>query len=327
MVERISKIRISYGEKQQDPRRVLSMRGFVSLPTSPETADATITSLTGLETSKMSVAGGEVAYGGSVFTGVYHNDREITITLRPRELTHNEIKLKLNSLMSMSMQEPLYFEVETITEKGVVSSVSTQGYITDVSASIFSKDPNLVVTFRSPKPWLQRPRKTVTSNHELYWEPLNSEANYFHGRRGEIRVVGESDDSAISAPSPVDVMFEASNNLWTYIKYITLTDNLGHGFTVQCNDYFKNNPPVENAIYGLDTYARRATAGDTDNEIMFADSTDIRFYVGKGWVSVYPTFTNLKVEVGYTSKTSRPDPEINNLTLRRYDVYPRVYGI
>lgn len=327
MVERISKIRISYGEKQRDPRRVLSLRGFVSLPTSPETGDGTITSLSGLETSKMSVTGGEVAYGGSVFTGIYPNDREITITVRPRELTHNAIKLKLNSLMSMSMQDPLYFEVDTITEKGVVSSISTQGYITDVSASIFSKDPSLVVTFRSPKPWLQRPRKTVTSNHTMYWHPLPQEATSFNGRRGEIRVTGDSDDSAISAPSPVNVMLEASNQLWKHIQYITLEDSLGNKFTVQYNDYFKNKPPVKNAIYGLDTYARLATAGDTNDGVMYYGSTDIRSYTLKGWVSVYPTFTNLKVEVGYMPGTSLSASAINNLKLRRYDVYPRVYGM
>lgn len=322
MVERISSISIRTSEQADHPQRALSMRGYVALPTDNSTLDSTLTSVTGLESPALTVIGGEVSYGGSVFTGIIPNDREIVFTIKPRSLSVNDIKIRLNTLIAFSTIKELVLDVNTITDKGVASKVSTSGYITNVSAPVMAKDDYLVVTFRAPSAYMQRSAMNVTSSHTMTNVSMTDLRAVY-----KVEPKTPLDDSASTAPSPFKLNLSIAKAHASNISYSTIKDSAGNVYQTSHMQSFPGIlNPVGDGILGADSYNRISTVGDTNNGVMIISRNKLITTVQPNWPTVFPSYSNLTVEIGF--KKAPPAGALPTiLKLRDYFIYPRVFGI
>lgn len=322
MAERISSINIKTSPSAYHPQQMVSMRGYVALPTDVVNSDSTLTALTGLEAPSLTVVGGEVSYGGSVYTGITTNDREIVMTIKPRGLSVNALKVRLNTLIAFSTANELVLEVDTMNDKGATSKLTTTGYITNVSAPIMGKDDLIVVTFRSPTPYLQRSYINVTSSHNL-------RAVNVAGKRAVYKLEPKTalDDSAATAPSPFELSLVVNKAHATNLSYFTITDSAGNSYRTAHNDSFPGIVALSgNGIIGSDTNRRVSFVGDTTDPILKADPFRLLMTVQPTWPMVFPSYTDLSLEVGFVnSLPTGVSPSI--ITLREFRIYPRVFGI
>lgn len=322
MVERISSISIRTSEQADHPQRTLSMRGYVALPTDNSALDSTLTSVTGLESPALTVIGGEVSYGGSVFTGIIPNDREIVFTIKPRSLSVNDIKIRLNTLIAFSTINELVLDVNTITDKGVASKVSTSGYITNVSAPVMAKDDYLVVTFRAPSAYMQRSAMNVTSSHTMTNVSMTDLRAVY-----KVEPTTPLDDSASTAPSPFKLNLSIAKAHASNISYSTIKDSAGNVYQTSHMQSFPGIlNPVGDGILGADSYNRISTVGDTNNGVMIISRNKLITTVQPNWPTVFPSYSNLTVEIGFKSAPPEGTPD-TILKLRSYHIYPRVFGI
>lgn len=322
MAERISFINIRTSTEADHPQRSFSMRGYVSIPSTHVNADSTLTSVTGLESPNLTVIGGEVAYGGSVFTGIIPNDREAVMTVRPRGLSVNDIKVRLNTLIAFSTIEKLILEVQTVSDKGITSRVVTTGYITSVTAPIMANDDALVITFRAPSAYLQRDSINVTNSHVLRYVNASGGRAVYKLEPGSLL-----DDSAATAPSPFQLDLSVQRAYADQIAYCAITDSSGNTYqTSHMNSFPGMISPVGDAILGNDSYARVSTVGDTNGGPMYVSRERLVTTVQPEWPLVYPSYSRLTVEVGFKG-TIPQNASSQMVNLHNYRIYPRVFGI
>src|SRR5699024_12818796 len=99
--------------------------------------------------------------------GITPNNREYVVTLRPMGQSLNDIKNQVNRLIGLSHRSELILELNTVTEEGGESRVYTSGYISEVSAPLFSDKREIVITFISTTHYLQRDPLSIHGIYEL----------------------------------------------------------------------------------------------------------------------------------------------------------------
>lgn len=144
---RVAKIEIDYIPPSSAPVSLtrLNLRGVSG---NVLEHDASIRSVTGLESTGYETLGGALSIGGSAYTGARALDREIVFTLEcfgPEDGFRN----KANSLKQLQDDAPLFFRVTS--DRG--STLHTYGYITELTAPPFRKEREIQLTFKSPSPY------------------------------------------------------------------------------------------------------------------------------------------------------------------------------
>lgn len=319
MTERISKLTIDSGIRSNTSPKTLTVRGYATTPYSRGVMDSMLVNATGFEGPKLTVTGGDASFGGSVFTGITPNNREYVLTLRPMGEDLNTIKNRLNTLIALSQVQPLTLYVSTLNEYGVDSHLYTEGYISDISAPLFSDKREIVVTFISPLPYLQRNPVSVRSIHEVIPN--------FKPSRGMLSVMrkeGNDDDSAISAPSTFSIGIAIPKEFAPKIHTIRVIDGVGNAYSAALMGFYRDVHELKgDAIVSFDIRSRQVVLTDEKDNVAFKNPYVTT--IGE-WPTVYPLLTNLSIEMEYTGSEEVAEG-LKDSYIYSYVVYPRVYGL
>ena len=320
MAERISKLVIKTPNSGTKASEQLTVRGYVSTIRSREVMDAMLVSATGFEGPKLTVTGGDASYGGSVFTGITPNNREYVVTLRPMGQSLNDIKNQVNRLIGLSHRSELILELNTVTEEGGESRVYTSGYISDVSAPLFSDKREIVITFISPMPYLQRDPMSILGIHDI---EMSTPA--VGGRIDIHRKPSDEEDKAFSAPSTFRLALSIPGTIANLITTAIVSDEVNSfSGAVKTSSLFQDVSPASHGylIFDMEDRAMYLDANDGmgpyRNPFVGTNTSD--------YPSVYPNQTGLSVSLLYSNTTTN-----NNSFLKTkvdsYLIYPKVYGI
>lgn len=320
MAERISKLVIKTPSAGTKANEQLTVRGYVSTIRSREVMDAMLVAATGFEGPKLTVTGGDASYGGSVFTGITPNNREYTITLHPMGHSLNDIKNQINTLIGLSHKSELILELNTVTEDGGESRVYTPGYISDVSAPLLSDKREIVITFISPLPYLQRDPMNILGLHDVKMStsPLG-------GKMEIVRKPSDEMDRAFSAPSTfrLTISFEAR------LAHASTTAIVSDG-----TNSFSGAVRMSARFNDTGLLVKSYMVFDMEDRAMYLDADDGRDayqnpFVGtmtSDYPVVHPNQTDLTVNLQYS-----PPSTMHNAFLKAkvesYLIYPKVYGI
>lgn len=320
MAERISKLVIKTPSAGTKANEQLTVRGYVSTIRSREVMDAMLVSATGFEGPKLTVTGGDASYGGSVFTGITPNNREYTLTLRPMGHSLNDIKNQINTLIGLSHRSELILELNTVTEDGGESRVYTSGYISDVSSPLFSDKREIVVTFISPMPYLQRDPMNVLGLHEV-----SLMTSVLGGKIIIARKPSDEIDKAFSAPST----FRLTLSLQAYVAHSSTL-----AIVSDATDSFSGQVRTSGRFNGVGPAVTSYIVFDMEDRAMYLDADDGQDpyrnpYVGtmtSDYPVVYPNKTDLVVSLQY-SPPSTIHSSFFKSKVESYLIYPKVYGI
>lgn len=320
MAERINKLVIKTPSAGTKANEQLTVRGYVSTIRSREVMDAMLVGATGFEGPKLTVTGGDASYGGSVFTGITPNNREYVLTLRPMGQSLNDIKNQVNTLIGLSHKSELILELNTVTDDGGESRVYTSGYISDVSSPLFSDKREIVITFISPMPYLQRDPMNILGLHDVTMSTF-----ILGGTMTIARKPSDEIDKAFSSPSTFRLTLSCDGLLAQDVTTAIVSDG---------TDSFSGAVRTTGRFTNVGNTTKSYVIFDMENRSMYLDADDGMSpyrnpYVGtktSDYPTVYPNQTNLGVTLQYPQSTSR-----HNLFLKAkvesYLIYPKVYGI
>ena len=320
MAERISKLVIKTPNSGTKASEQLTVRGYVSTIRSREVMDAMLVSATGFEGPKLTVTGGDASYGGSVFTGITPNNREYVVTLRPMGHSLNDIKNQVNTLIGLSHKSELILELNTVTEDGGESRVYTSGYISDVSAPLFSDKREIVITFISPMPYLQRDPMSILGLHDIKMETASG-----GGVIDITRKPSNEADKAFSAPSTFRLTLSYSGIFAQNLTTASVSDD---------TNSFLGTIRTTTRYDDVGNTTKSYLVFDMEDRAMYLDADDGKDayrnpYIGtqtSDYPKIYPNQTDLNVTLLYT-KLSTYDPMFLKTKIESYLIYPKVYGI
>ena len=320
MAERISKLVIKTPSAGTKANEQLTVRGYASTIRSREVMDAMLVAATGFEGPKLTVTGGDASYGGSVFTGITPNNREYTVTLRPMGHSLNDIKNQINTLIGLSHKSELILELNTVTEDGGESRVYTSGYISDVSSPLFSDKREIVITFISPMPYLQRDPMSILGLHDV-----NMLTSSLGGSITITRKPSDEIDKAFSAPSTFRLTLSYGGLFAQNVTTAIVSDGTNSfSGAVRTTGRYTNVGNMTNSYVVFDMEDRAMYLDADDDQGAYRNP-----YVGtktSDYPTVYPNQTNLGVTLQYPQSST-----YNTLFLKTkvesYLIYPKVYGI
>lgn len=320
MAERISKLVIKTPSAGTKANEQLTVRGYVSTLRSREVMDAMLVAATGFEGPKLTVTGGDASYGGSVFTGITPNNREYTLTLRPMGHSLNDIKNQINTLIGLSNKTELILELNTVTEDGGESRVYTSGYISDVSSPLFSDKREIVITFISPMPYLQRDPMSILGLHDV-----TLSTSTLGGSLTIKRKPSDEIDKAFSAPSTFRLALSFEGELAKNILTAVVSGG-GNGFAgaVRTTGRYSSVNTTTKSYMIFDMEDRAMYLGADDDQGPYRNP-----YVGTStsdYPVVYPNQTDLDVMFHY-SIISGLHTTFLKTKVESYLIYPKVYGI
>lgn len=320
MAERISKLVIKTPSAGTNSKEQLTVRGYVSTLRNREVMDAMLVAATGFEGPKLTVTGGDASYGGSVFTGITPNNREYTLTLRPMGHSLNDIKNQVNTLIGLSHKTELILELNTVTEDGGESRVYTSGYISDVSAPLFSDKREIVITFISPMPYLQRDPMSILGLHDVVLS-----TSTLGGRIDINRKPSDEADKAFSAPSTFRLMLSVPGYISNLITTAIVSDEVdSFSGAVKMASIFNDIPPTSNGTLVFDMEDRAMYLYANDGTGAYRNP-----FVGtrtSDYPTVYPNQTGLRVSFQYSSTTTNHNSFLKT-KVESYLIYPKVYGV
>lgn len=320
MRERITRLVVKSGLSEGYE---FSARGYTSNPLVRHQEDATITKATGLEAPTMDITGGPVSYGGSFYTGISLNDREVVLTVKPRNISAHEIKRKLNTLISRSAYAPLMLDIHTEVGKDA-SKLSAECYITNVTSPIFEKDNVLQITVRCPRPYFEREARSGLDglNITKTSEYSSGGNRYVHYRMTPAEPL---ESHEMTAPSALDFRLTVDQALKTQLNHIALVDPVGSEVRVSFPFNAWSASGISNGTMTYDYTSRYKTIKVTPSPNH--DESDLTYIksISPGWVMVHPGLSEISLIVSMQSGVV-VEP-ISQMEVTRFNVYSRTLGL
>lgn len=295
--------------------------------------DGKIRKVTGLEAPSMDVTGGPSSFGGSVYTGLKTNDREVVLTVKPSETPVKTIKNRLNALVSRSILAPLRLRINTVLGDGSASGMQEDCYITGVSSPIFEADDTLQITLKLPRSFLER--------DPLIWGGQNpddpvqylvdSDITLIESRIVKIRPqTSELGSDLLNAPSPYRLALRFSSTATRLLKSVMFRDDTGNKALVSLEiaGSILRTTPYPELVVIYDSENRTITSLASHPEGGATDLRGERGYittVDPGWPMLSPGFETSAVDITYESYYVAGVSE--SLVATEYMVWPRVFGI
>lgn len=337
MQERITSIEIDTKVLGGTSNRV-EFCGHTLNPAVAQAMDGKIMKATGLESPTMDVTGGPSSFGGSVYTGLTTNDREVVLTVTPSGALTKSIKNRLNALVSQSMLAPLRLRINTEFGDGTESGLSEDCYITGVSSPIFDADNTLQITVKLPRPFFERDALYWGERRQSSGSPVPESVplskgidRVFEGDRTVTfwLVTEEMGADLLNAPSPFELALNFTGSAGRFIRSVVFRDETGKKATVQIGEpYLRTSFSNPRLVIDYDGKDRTITSTLSAGSIGLEDIRATPGYttvIEPNWPDLTPGQEELRVEVTYYSSYTR-DP-LSDVHVDSHTIWPRVFGI
>lgn len=337
MQERITSIEIDVKGVLQSTNRV-EFGGYTSRPSVDQGVDGKIMKTTGLEAPTMDVTGGPSSFGGSVYTGINTNDREVVLTITPTGATAKSIKNRLNALVARSTLDALRMRINTEFGDGQTSGLSEECYVTGVSAPIFDAGNTIQITVKLPRSFFERDemRWGIERRGSGYDAPDEVRIN-----KGWDEVVGEDrsvdfhieteglNSDLLNAPSPFRLMLQFTPSAGRFVKSVTFRDDSGNKATVLVGEPYSTtslSDPDLNIEYdgGSRTIVSMLTFRTSQRENI-RGNPGYATVIAPNWPTVMPGSGDTTFNVTYFS--SYANAPLADMEVRSHVIWPRVFGV
>lgn len=322
MRERITDIYINQPDDASQSV-MLHMSVYTENPVRGTPLDAMVTKLTGMEATSLDVSGGPSSFGGSVYTGIKTNDREVVLTLKPRMKSPGEIKAILNALVGRSMHDPLRFTAVTQLNDAARTQSQLFGdcYISGVTAPLLDADNTIQVTLKFPKSYFQRNyNETANLGNSLI---RYNGSGTLHVHEYQIEGMEYGDITFLNAPSPFTASFVIDQKIKQACNYVELSDYRNNLVRVHLDSLFDPGGAIASGYLKVtissDTRSVRVESGGFEVDRSYYVTT----HRGE-WPMIRPAEPLPLYTIGMLNHSGSiaNDHRITELT-----VSPRVFGI
>lgn len=327
MTERITSIEIKT-KLSNGPS--LKFQAFTFDPTVVGDSDGKVLKATGLEAPSLDVLGGSASYGGSVYTGIRANDREVVLTVKPVNTPVKRIKNVLGALASWSMTDPLELRLNTIMAGGTETSLFGDAYVVGVSAPIFEADDKIQITIKMPRPEFQRTRISWTGEGDV---PLTLASDQSLGGKRMVLYtvnVGEVGYDVLNAPSPFAMLMNMDKAAAIHLDSIATLDMYGNQSTQLIVDPWSMSGVHSNSDLYVEYNGQTRQVNpymqyQTQTPVSLRGLGGYTNYVSPSWPRLRPGAESITIMLtfrdSHTSNTSQ------FFRVKSFHIYARVFGL
>lgn len=209
-----------------------------------ELYDAQVVTAAGFEMPKFDVQGGGLYSGGSHFSGIRANDRELTVTMKPTSrLSPSDLKQQIGQMISMTSMNPLSLRVKYETG-GTARVYQSNVYVSEVTSPILERDTSVQIVMKMGSPSftgdtvLVSEEGTVKSEKPVVGQEIRVSDGDTHRY---LRHLYLSDDTLLTTNAP----FKVEGQFWVRIPHEQLTNLAGLTISNMRGDSIEFNPPED----------------------------------------------------------------------------------